>query len=396
MSAGHWVYLDNNATTRMDEQVLQAMLPYLRHEYGNPSSIHSFGARLQPVLDQAREHVASLIGAEPGEIVFTSGGTESDNWALHAGVTSRGGRRGLVTSAVEHHAVLHAAEALKRQGAADVRIVGVAPDGTLRMDELAAGIGPETAIVSLMHANNETGVLFDLPSAVHTVRQIEPRAWFHTDATQTLGKLPVDVRAMGVDLLTGSGHKLHGPKGIGFLYIRRSIRLRPLLVGGPQNRERRAGTEHVAGIVGLGEACRLARERLEADTRRVRAMRHRLESGLLAAIEGCRINGHAADRLPNTCNIGFSGVEAEPLLILLSQAQIAASAGSACTSGSLEPSHVLAAMGVPTEFAHGSIRLSLSRETSEAEIDRVVSLLPGMVARLRGLNEPLTRRPERV
>ncbi len=378
------VYLDNNATTRVDPAVLEAMLPFFGERYGNPSSMHAFGGSVAAELRRAREAVAQLIAASPEEIVFTSGATESNNTAIHAAIEAFPQKRHLVTSRVEHPAVKNVCERLSRRGYR-VTFVPVDGRGLLDLDFLLDHLGPDTAIVSLMWANNETGVIFPIEEIAPLVRS--RGILFHTDAVQAAGKLPIDVGRTAVDFLSLSGHKMHGPKGIGVLYIRRGTSFSPLIVGGHQERGRRAGTENTAAIVGLGRAAELARRHLAAGvSERVRRLRDRLERGILERIPRALVNGDPAARLPNTLNVSFEFVEGEAILLLLNEHGICASSGSACTSGSLEPSHVLRAMGVPFTAAHGSIRFSLSRFTTEEEIDRVLEVLPGIIGRLREMS----------
>ncbi len=383
------VYLDNNATGRIAPEVLEAMLPYLTEHYGNPSSMHRFGAAAGQAVARAREQVAGLLGAAaPGEIVFTSGGSEGDNLAIVGTLRAYPERRHVITTQVEHPAVLGLCRELEsRQGYA-VTYLGVDGAGRLDLDELRAALRPDTAIVSVMAANNETGVIFDSEAIGRIVK--EAGAVFHVDAVQAVGKLPLDMRSSTIDLLALSGHKLHAAKGVGALYVRKGTKLRPLIVGGHQERGRRAGTENVAGIVGLGAACELAGRHLGEDNGRVQALRDLLEARLLAAVPDSRVNGDRASRLSNTTNLSFDFIEGEGILLLLDRAGIAASSGSACTSGSLEPSHVLKAMGIPFTSAHGSIRFSLSRYNTEAEIDYVAAVVPRIVERLRAIT-PFSR-----
>ena len=377
------VYLDNNATTRVAPEVLAAVLSYYEEHYGNPSSMHSFGARAGAGVDEARARVAALLGAgSPGEIIFTAGGSEGDNHAIVGTLHAYPEKRHIVTTAVEHPAVLGLCRSLSKRGY-EVTILGVDTKGRLDLDELRDAIRPDTAIVSVMAANNETGVIFDTERVGAIVK--EQGAVFHVDAVQAVGKLPLDMSASTVDLLSLSGHKLHAPKGVGALYVRRGTKLRPLIMGGHQERSRRAGTENVPGIVGLGAACDLAAANLERENTVVRALRDRLEEKLLAAVPDCRVNGERGNRLPNTTNISFDYIEGEGILLLMDRAGIAASSGSACTSGSLEPSHVLLAMDVPFISAHGSIRFSLSRYNTADEVDYVAAVLPRIVERLRAI-----------
>lgn len=377
-----YVYLDNNATTRPTAAVLAAMQPLLTTAYANPSSVHQFGQAVRHQVECARTQVAELIGAEPREIVFTSGGTESINLAIRGLLAMQPQRRRIVTSTVEHSAVRRLAAQLAREGyeVAEVEVDGA---GRLNLDALSEAVTPETALVTLQWANNETGVLFDVAAAG---RVAEARAVpLHLDAVQAIGKTQVDVSAVPCALLSMSAHKFHGPKGAGALFVRKRTRIRPLLLGGRQERDLRAGTENTAAIVGMGAAAVEARAALASEIPRVQALRDRLEQQVLTRVPGARVNGAGAPRICNTTNIGFAGVQAEALLILLSERGICASAGAACSSGSLEPSHVLLAMGVPTEQAHGSIRFSLSRFTTESEVDQLLDELPGLVSRLATL-----------
>lgn len=375
------VYLDNNATTQVDPDVLEAILPYLTQHYGNPSSMHTFGGKVGKALKQARGQVASLIGAEESEIIFTSCGTEGNNTAIRAAIAAQPERKHLITSQVEHACVLNLFKQLEKQGYT-VTYLSVDRKGQLDLLELEAAITGNTALVSTMYANNETGTVFPIEKIGLIAKAYG--ATFHVDAVQVAGKLPLNMQASTIDLMTISGHKLHAPKGIGALYVRRGFRFRPLLIGGHQERGRRAGTENVAGIVGLGKAAALAQQHL-ADIAVEKKLRDRLEKGLLA-IPNTEVNGDRHNRLPNTTNIGFKYIEGEAILLSLDQYGICASSGSACTSGSLEPSHVLRAMGLPYTILHGSIRFSLSRYTTEAEIDLILNVMPGIVQRLRDLS----------
>ena len=373
------VYLDHNATTPVDPRVLDAMLPYLREQYGNPSSLHWFGQRARAAVEEARARVAALVGAEPADVVFTASGSESDNTALR-GVSGRAKepRRGVVVSAVEHHAVLHAARALREEGV-PVEIARVDGSGVVDLDDVAAKLTGRTALVSLMLANNETGVLQPVAEASRIAR--EHGALVHCDAVQAAGRMPIDARALDVDLLTLSAHKLHGPKGTGCLVVRRGTPMAPLVRGGGQERNRRAGTENVAGIVGFGEAARIAAAELAAEADRVGALRDRLEARLLA-LAGTERNG-SGPRLPNTANLSFAGAEAEDLVIALDLEGIAVSTGAACSAGAVEPSHVLRAMGFAPERVQSSLRFSLGRGTTEEDVDRAADAVAEVLARLR-------------
>lgn len=378
------VYFDNNATTPVAPEVVARMVPLLSEHYGNPSSMHSFGARAGDEVARAREKVAALLGAaQPGEIVFTSGGSESDNLAIVGTLHAHPDKRHLVTTAVEHPAVLGLCRELQKRHGYEVTFLGVDGAGRLDPAQVAAALRPDTALVSVMMANNETGVLFDIEAIGRVVK--ERGVVFHVDGVQAVGKLPLNLERSPVDLFAVSGHKLHAAKGVGALYVRRGTKLRPLIVGGHQERGRRAGTENVAAIAGLGVACDLAAAGLAVEDVQVRRLRDRLEQGLLAAIPDCQANGDPAQRLPNTTNISFRYIEGEGILLLLDRAGVAASSGSACTSGSLEPSHVLRAMGLPFTLTHGSIRFSLSRYNTEAEVDYVLAVLPRIVERLRAI-----------
>ncbi|WP_404784496.1 cysteine desulfurase NifS [Altericista sp. CCNU0014] len=377
------IYLDNNATTKVDPEVVRAMLPFLTEFYGNPSSMHTFGGQVGKAVKTARSQVAQLLGAEDSEIVFTSCGTEGNNTAIRAAIAAQPDRKHIITTAVEHPAVLNVYKQLEKQGYT-VTYLSVDGKGQLDLMELEASLTGNTALVSTMYANNETGVVFPVERVGQLAK--EYGAAFHVDAVQVAGKLPLDMKTSTIDLLTISGHKLHAPKGIGALYVRRGFRFRPFLLGGHQERGRRAGTENVPGIVALGKAAELESLHMKEAIARERQLRDRLEQSLLKAIPDCEVNGDRKQRLPNTTNIGFKYIEGEAILLSLNQYGICASSGSACTSGSLEPSHVLRAMGLPYTILHGSIRFSLSRYTTEAEVDRVLAVMPGIVERLRALS----------
>jgi cysteine desulfurase len=378
------VYLDNNATTKVDPQVLEAMLPYFSEIYGNPSSMHSFGGEVGSQIRAAREHLARLVGASPEEIVFTSCGTESDSTAIRAAIESYPTKRHLVTSRVEHPAVKNLFETLSKKGYRTT-FVPVDGRGRLDLDYFYDSLGDDTAIVSLMWANNETGVIFPIEEISRKVK--ERGIVFHTDAVQAVGKIPINLGDTGVDMLSLSGHKIHAPKGIGALYIRRGTKFAPFMIGGHQEKGRRGGTENTAAIIGLGKAAELAKQHLDAGAyRNVSDLRDRLENAILAGVPNTMVNGEREHRLPNTSSVAFEYVEGEAILLMLNEHGICASSGSACTSGSLEPSHVLRAMGVPFTAAHGSIRFSLSRYTTAKEIDLVLEKLPPIIARLRELS----------
>ncbi len=377
------IYLDNNATTRVAPEVLEEMLPYFSDYYGNPSSMHSFGGEVARHVTEAREKVAALLGASPEEIIFTSCGTESDSTAIRAAIQSNPDKRHIITSRVEHPAVKNLFENLSKNGYR-VTFVPVDRKGRLNMDYLYENLSDDTALVSLMWANNESGVIFPVEEIAREMK--ERRIVFHTDAVQAIGKVPVDVKKTGIDMLSLSGHKLHGPKGIGVLYLRKGTKFSPFLIGGHQEKGRRGGTENVASIIGLGKACEFVAANMEEENTRVKALRDKLETEILQRVPNSMINGDPENRLPNTTSIGFEYVEGEAILLMLDEFGVCASSGSACTSGSLEPSHVLRAMGVPFTAAHGSIRFSLSIYNTEAEIDVVIEKLPPIIARLRELS----------
>jgi cysteine desulfurase len=380
------IYLDYNATTPVLPEVLDAMLPYYREQFGNPSSVHWAGRQVSGAVETAREQVAQLLNCSPAEVVFVSCGSEGDNFALKGtldALKDKGNH--IITTAVEHPAVLTTCEALEKRGY-QVTYLPVDKDGMLDLQDLDAAIKPETILISVMWGNNETGNLFPIAEIGKIAKKHKVR--FHTDAVQAVGKVPVDVQAAGVDLLVLSGHKIGAPKGIGAIYIRRGTRLTPLLQGGHQERNRRAGTHNVAGIVGLGKACEIAAVNLQSNAAHMRRLRDKLEQGVLSCIPNIKLNGHpdSAMRLPNTLNVSFAFIEGESLLLNLDMYGIAASSGSACTSGSLEPSHVMGAMCVEVTLAHSSTRFSLGPETTEEEIDFVLEVLPKTVQRLRDMS----------
>ncbi|HIM68821.1 MAG TPA: aminotransferase class V-fold PLP-dependent enzyme [Verrucomicrobia bacterium] len=375
------IYLDHSATTPIRPEVLEAMLPFLREHHGNAGSLHRFGRDCRRAVETAREQVAALINAEPREILFTSGGTESDNLAIR-GIVEATDRKAirLVTTAVEHHAVLHVCESLARANRVDLQVAGVDQEGLVDPDAVEALLGDETVLVSVMHANNETGVVQPLERIGALCR--ERGIPFHSDTVQSAGKLPLDVRKLPLDLAAISGHKLYGPKGIGALFVRSGTGIEPQAVGGAQERGRRAGTENVAGIVGLGRACELLSGELQSTSKQMEVLRDRLQEGALATVPDAGINGSTAHRLPNSLNMAFNDLDGERMMFALDQEGIAVSTGSACTAGSLDPSHVLLAMGQSHEHASSAIRFSLGRDNTEEEIDRVISLLPGLVEQL--------------
>jgi cysteine desulfurase len=379
------IYLDNNATTKVAPEVVEAMLPYLSEYYGNPSSMHSFGGDVAAKIKQARENVANLIGAEsPDEIIFTSCGTESDGTAIRAAIESNPDKKHIMASRVEHPAIKNLYETLSKKGFR-VTFVPVDHDGRLDLDYFYQHLSDETAIVSLMWANNETGVIFPVEELS---REVKDRGIvFHTDAVQAAGKFPIDIKTTGVDMLSLSGHKFHAPKGIGVLYIRKGTKFSPYMIGGHQEHGRRGGTENVASIIALGKAAEMAKKHLDENGyERVGKLRDRLETTLIEQIPQSMVNGDREHRLLNTTSVAFEYVEGEAILLMMNEHGICASSGSACTSGSLEPSHVLRAMGVPFTAAHGSIRFSLSRYTTEEEIDVVIEKMPPIIKRLRGMS----------
>lgn len=375
--------MDNNATTKVVEEVVEEMLPYFSEFYGNPSSMHSFGGQVGKKVVEARQRIASLLGCAPDEIIFTSCGTESDNTAIRGVLEAAGTRRKIITSRVEHPAVLSTCRQLEAHGYMIVEI-GVDKAGRLNLDELKDSLDDNTAMVTIMHANNETGVIFPIEEIAQLVKS--KGVVFHTDAVQTVGKIPVNLKESAIDLLSLSGHKLHGPKGVGVLYVRKGTRLTPFMVGGHQESGKRAGTENVPGIIALGKACELAEQNIVHENTLVKNLRDRLEKKILETCTDSFVNGDIENRLPNTSNISFEFIEGESILMMLDMYGICASSGSACTSGSLEPSHVMRAMGVPFTAAHGSIRYSLSRYTTEQEVDFVAEKMPAIVNRLRELS----------
>jgi cysteine desulfurase len=374
------VYLDSNATTPVRPEVVAAMLPVFTENFGNPSSIHWFGQHAKSLIDTARKHVAALINAEASEIVFVSGGTEADNFAIR-GIASKGGH--IITSTIEHHAVMHTCKDLEKQGVS-VTWLPVSKDGLVDPDDVRRAIRPETVLITIMHANNEIGTIQPIEEIAAIAAEAD--VYFHSDGVQSTGKIPVNMKTLRVDLYSISAHKIHGPKGVGALFVKKGTTLKPLLTGGGHERNRRSGTENAPGLVGFGEAARLARQDLAGEMNRVRALRDRLEMELKSRIEFIQVNGENAPRLPNTSNIMVDYAEGEGLVISLDLKGVAVSTGSACSSGSLEPSHVLTAIGKTPDEAHGSLRFSLSSMTTDEEIDYVVGVLPGIVDRLRELS----------
>jgi len=377
------IYFDNNATTKVAPEVLDAMLPFLKDLYGNPSSMHTFGGQVEKYIRHSREQIAHLLGCDSSEIIFTSGGTESDNAAIKGVLAALPEKRKIITTRVEHPAVLSTCREMQAAGFKLVEL-GVDSQGQIDLEELKSEVDDDTAVVTIMYANNETGVVFPIDKIAEIVKA--KGAVFHADAVQAVGKLALNLDKSNIDLLSMSGHKLHAPKGIGVLYIKKGTRISPFIVGGHQEKSRRAGTENVAGIVALGKAAELAEETVKEENTKVKKLRDKLENGILKACESAILNGDKINRLPNTTNISFEFIEGEAILLSLDQFGICASSGSACTSGSLEPSHVLRAMGIPFTAAHGSVRFSLSRYNTEEEVDFVIEKMPIVVNRLRQLS----------
>lgn len=378
------IYLDNNATTPLAPEVFEAMKPFFSEDFGNASSIHWYGQQAKAAVEKAREQVARLIGARASEVVFTSGGTEADNAALVGIIeAARSDAKHVITTAIEHHAVLHMAKALEKRGVS-VTYLRAGSSGVVDPDDIARAIRPETVLISVMHANNELGTLQPLEEIGRLARERD--VYFHTDAVQSVGKIPVDVEKLGADLLSLSAHKLHGPKGVGALYVRKGTILRPLLYGGHHERDRRPGTENVPGIVGLGKAAELALARLDEEAERLRALRDRLEQGIFARVPQVAINGDPERRLPTTTNLSFDHIEGEGFVIAMDLRGIACSTGAACSSGSLEPSHVLAAIGRSAQQARSSIRFSLGRFNTSEDIDATLEVLPAVVEQLRSVS----------
>lgn len=379
------IYLDNAATTKTAPEVVEAMLPYFSEFYGNPSSIYEIAGKSKEAITKAREQIAQVIGARPEEIYFTAGGTEADNWALAAtyeAYASKGNH--IITTKIEHHAILHTCEYLEKQRGARVTYVDVDENGIVKLDDLQKAITPETILISVMTANNEIGTIQPVEEIGRIAK--EHNILFHTDAVQAFGQIPLSVDECHIDMLSSSGHKINGPKGIGFLYIRKGVKIRSFIHGGAQERKRRAGTENVPGIVGYGAAAKMAADTMKERTVKEAELRDHLIHRILTEIPHSRLNGDPVKRLPNNCNISFEFIEGESLLIMLDMKGIAASSGSACTSGSLDPSHVLLAIGLPHEIAHGSLRLTLSAETTREDIDYTVDQIKEIVARLRSMS----------
>ena len=378
------IYLDNAATTRTAPEVVEAMLPYFTEYYGNPSSVYEFAGKGKQAVDQSRRTIANALGAEPEEIYFTAGGSESDNWALKATAEAYGGKgKHIITSKIEHHAILHTAQYLEKNGY-EVTYLDVDENGVVKLEELEKAIRPDTILISVMFANNEIGTL----EPIKEIGQIakEYGILFHTDAVQAFGQIPISVDEYNIDMLSASGHKLNGPKGIGFLYIRKGVKIKSFVHGGAQERKRRAGTENVPGIVGLGKAVERAMATMEERTKKEKEVRDYLIDRVLTEIPYSRLNGHRTLRLPNNANFSFQFIEGESLLIMLDMKGICGSSGSACTSGSLDPSHVLMAIGLPHEIAHGSLRLTLNEEIDKEDVDYVVEELSQIVEKLRSMS----------
>lgn len=378
------IYLDNAATTQVDEEVFEAMKPYFCEFYANPSSIYSFAGQAAKAVEDAREKVAHLIHAKAREIYFTGGGSESDNWALKS-IAEQYRKKGkhIITTQIEHHAILHTAEYLEKQGY-EVTYLGVDEYGKISLEELEKAIRPDTILISVMAANNEIGTVEPLEEIGRIAKK--HGVLFHTDAVQAFGHIPIDVERMNIDLLSASGHKIHGPKGIGILYVRKGVKISPFVHGGAQERKKRAGTHNVPGIVGMGKAAELAEKRMETSMAYLQELRDATISRIEQEIPYCRLNGDRVDRLPNNINFCFRFVEGESLLIMLDAKGICASSGSACTSGSLDPSHVLLAIGLPHEIAHGSLRMTISESTRKEDLDGTVDYLKGIIERLRSMS----------
>lgn len=378
------IYLDNAATTKTSEEVVAAMLPYFTEYYGNPSSVYEFASESKKAVSNARRTIAETLGAQENEIYFTAGGSEADNWALKATAEvyqSKG--KHIITTKIEHHAILHTAEYLEKRGF-EITYIGVDENGVVKVDELEKAIRPDTILISVMFANNEIGTIQPIKEICEIAKK--HGVLFHTDAVQAYGQLPINVDELHIDMLSSSGHKLNGPKGIGFLYIRKGVKIRSFVHGGAQERKRRAGTENVPGIVGYGKAAEIAAKTMKERTAKEIELRDHLIDRVLAEVPYTRLNGHRTNRLPNNANFSFQFVEGESLLILLDNNGICASSGSACTSGSLDPSHVLLAIGLPHEIAHGSLRLTLSAETTMEDIDFVVDCIKQIIERLRSMS----------
>ncbi|MDK2877504.1 MAG: cysteine desulfurase [Thermoanaerobacteraceae bacterium] len=388
------IYMDHAGTTPMRKEVLEAMLPYLTDRFGNASSIYSYGREAKTALEDSREKVAGLIGADAREVFFTAGGSESDNWALR-GIAAANGDKGnhIITSSIEHHAVLHTCQDLEKQGY-KVTYLPVDKFGLVDPEHVNNAITDETILVSIMHANNEIGTIEPIAEISKVIKQKRKNIYFHTDAVQTVGKIPVNVNDLGVDLLSISSHKIYGPKGVGALYIRKGTKIKPFITGGAQESQRRAGTENVPGIVGFGRAAELIGKELEKEHERLSKLRDKLIHGIMEKIPHVRLNGHPTRRLPHNVNVCFEFIEGESLLLNLDMKGICASSGSACTSGSLEPSHVLLAIGLPHKIAHGSLRLTLGRDNTEEDVNYILEILPDIVSKLREMSPLFAERKE--
>ena len=391
------IYLDNAATTQVHPQVLEAMLPFFTEEYGNPSAFYRFSQNAKKAVEEAREQIAKLIGAKSEEIYFTGGGSESDNWAIKATAEAYQHKgKHIITSKIEHHAVLHTCQWLEKKGF-EVTYVNVDEDGVVKLDELKSAIRPDTILITIMAANNEIGTIQPLKEIGEIAK--EHGVLFHTDAVQAFAHIPINVDEMHIDMLSASGHKIHGPKGIGAMYIRKGVKILSYIHGGAQERRRRAGTHNVPGIVGMGKAVELASQNMESESKKIAQLRDYLIAQVLEKVPYARLNGHRTNRLPNNANFCFRFIEGEGMLILLDQAGICGSSGSACTSGSLDPSHVLLAIGLPHEIAHGSLRLSLSEKTTKEEIDYTVDKLAQIIERLRSMSplyEDFVRKQKKI
>lgn len=388
------IYLDHAGTTPMCKEVLDAMLPYLTERFGNASTIFSYGREAKLALEDSREKVAQLIGADPREVYFTAGGTESDNWALW-GIVNANKDKGnhIITSSIEHHAILHTCQEIEKRGY-KVTFLPVDRDGLVKVEHVVNAITDDTILVSIMHANNEIGTIQPIAEIGKAIKEKNKKIYFHTDAVQTVGKIPLNVNDLGVDLLSMSSHKIYGPKGVGALYIRKGTKIKPFITGGAQENNRRAGTENIPGIVGFGKAAELARNEVQGQYEKLVYLRDKMLNGILDKIPHTRLNGHRTLRLPHNVNVSFEFIEGESLLLNLDMKGVCASSGSACTSGSLDPSHVLLAIGLPHEIAHGSLRLTLGRDNTEADVDYVLEILPGIVDKLRHMSPLFAERKE--
>jgi len=390
------IYLDNAATTKIDPKVFETMKPYFSDFFGNPSSVHSFGQEARTAVDKSRDIVAKFLNCDPMEIVFTSGGSESDNLAIRGIIENLKfkiqnlKKPHVITTAFEHHAVLHTVQDMEKEGKIEASYINPGKNGLIDINKIKEAIKDNTILISVMYVNNEIGTVQPIPEIGKMIQVLNQnrneKIYFHTDAVQAVGKIPINMRKNSIDMLSLSGHKLHAPKGVGVLYVRKGTRFSPFIIGGHQEKGRRGGTENTASIIALGKACELAAHKMDEENTRVKYLRDKLENGLLKSIPNCKVNGDRINRLPNTTNISFEFIEGEGILLLMDQFNICASSGSACTSGSLQPSHVLRAMGVPFTMAHGSVRFSLSVYNTEEEIDFVIAKLPPIIARLREMS----------